>query len=199
MNLTGVKGSMDKHPSALLAERTGLDEQTCRRIVGGSLRLTSKSPDCKIAAEIKALGDEVGARMSPSGKLCTCPDCSAVVDGRTGPFMTKGTRVHATWFNPQLNPPASLSGMQFKLSGTMISIVGKCAHFRGDHPTDPKNIRIYLDIEGALPDSLKKVIPHGCTHEEGHVEIREEWVRGIETEDGQKFGSLKDKANAVGG
>lgn len=181
---------MSNLPWVGLAERTGLDEQTCRRIISGSLRLTSKSPDCKIAAEIKALGDEVGVRMSPSGRLCTCEDCTAAND-RKGPYITKGSRVHAQWFKPQVNPPASLSGVQFKLSGQFVNVVGRCVHFRGDDPVNPKEIRMYIDPEGVLPEGVEKVVPHGCTHEGGHVQIREEWIKGIETEDGQTYGSLK--------
>lgn len=103
------------------------------------------------------------------------------------PYITKGTKIRAEWFIAQTNPPASLSGMQLKFGATSVAVLGRCVHFRGDDPVNPKEIRIYIDVEGELPKGVKKVIPHGCTHEGGHVEIREEWITGVEDEHGHTW------------
>lgn len=103
------------------------------------------------------------------------------------PYITKGTRVQAEWFVAQTNPPACLAGMQMKLGATHVAVIGRCVHFRGDDPVNPKEVRIYIDVEGELPSAVQKVVPHGCTHEGGHVEIREEWIVGIEDEHGKTW------------
>lgn len=104
----------------------------------------------------------------------------------TAPYITKGTRVQAKWLAAN-NPPSSLSGMQMKFGCTEVEVIGTCAHFRGDDPVNPKEVRIYIDVEGELPKAVKKVVPHGCTHAGGHVEIREEWIVGIEDEAGKTW------------
>ena len=101
------------------------------------------------------------------------------------PYITKGTRVQARWFVPN-DPPSSLAGMQMKIGATEVHVIGTCVHFRGDDPVAPTEVRIYIDVEGELPAVVKKVVPHGCTHEGGHVEIREEWIVGIE-KDGKTY------------
>lgn len=95
-----------------------------------------------------------------------------------GPYITKGTKVRAEWFVAN-DPPSSLAGNQLKFGVTKVEVVGVCAHFRGDQPVTPKEVRIYLDIEGELPSVVKKVTPYGCTHEGGHVEIRQEWIKSV--------------------
>ena len=103
------------------------------------------------------------------------------------PYITKGTKVQAKWFAAKTDPPASLAGFQMKFEAAEVEVIGTCVHFRGDDPVAPKEIRIYIDVtEGTLPPQVKKVVPHGCTHEGGHVEIREEWIVGVE-QDGKTY------------
>jgi hypothetical protein len=102
------------------------------------------------------------------------------------PYITKGTRIHARWFAAQTDPPASLAGFQMKVSATDVEVLGTCVHFRGDHPTNPTEVRIYIDVEGELPAVVKKIVPIGCKHQGGHVEIRQEWILGVE-QDGQTY------------
>ena len=101
----------------------------------------------------------------------------------TAPNITKGTRVHAKWLVAN-NPPSSLAGFQMKVGVTEAEVIGTCVHFRLSKEPVAENdspMRIYIDVaEGALPPAVKKVVPFGCTHEGGHVEIREEWIVGIE-------------------
>lgn len=101
------------------------------------------------------------------------------------PYITKGTKIRVSFYAAE---PASLAGMQMKVSAAKVDVVGTCVHFRGDHPTEPKETRIYIDVtQGALPEPVKLVKPYGCTHETGHLEVREEWIVGIE-KDGQVWG-----------
>jgi len=104
----------------------------------------------------------------------------------SAPYITKGTRIHAKWLVAQTNPPASLAGFQMKFGASEVEVIGTCVHFRGDHPTNPTEVRIYIDVEGDLPPAVKKVVPVGCTHPGGHVEIREAWILGVE-QDGKTF------------
>ena len=103
------------------------------------------------------------------------------------PYITKGMRIQARWIIAQIDSPASLAGFQMKFDATDVEVIGTCVHFRGDDPVAPKSVRIYIDVEGELPAAVKKVVPHGCTHEGGHVEIREDSIVGIETADGKTY------------
>lgn len=102
------------------------------------------------------------------------------------PYITKGTRVQAKWFVAQTDPPACLAGAMMKFGASEVEVIGTCVHFRGDDPVNPKVIRIYIDVDGDLPAAIKKVVPEGCTHPGGHVQIREEWILGIE-QDGKTY------------
>lgn len=87
--------------------------------------------------------------------------------------ITKGTRIRARWLVAH-DPPSGLAGAQTKVGCTQIDIVGTCVHIRGDRPEDPTEIRVYIDPEGDLPALV--VRPPGCTHADGHVEIRASWI-----------------------
>lgn len=105
------------------------------------------------------------------------------------PFITKGDKVHVEFFASQELGSFSLSGFQMKTTGSKVSVFGTCIHFRGNHPTHPTETRLYIDvIEGELPEHVKLVKPHGCTHEKGHLEVREEWIKGVE-KDGKTWRS----------
>lgn len=75
--------------------------------------------------------------------------------------ITKGTRITARWFRAT---NASLAGMQPKIGAEEVVVSGIVRHFRGDHPTNPTKVRLYIDAPGA------DVTPEGCTCGP-HVEI----------------------------
>lgn len=59
------------------------------------------------------------------------------------PQIVKGSRIHAQWL--QVNDPLScLAGVQTKVGATMRDVVGVVKHIRGDHPTDPTTIRLWV-------------------------------------------------------
>lgn len=97
------------------------------------------------------------------------------------PYITKGVKVHVEFFSSKELGTYSLSGFQPKVTGLFVSVAGPCVHFRGDHPTHPTQVKIFIDVtEGELPEGVELVKPFGCTHEKGHLEIREEWIKAIE-------------------
>lgn len=78
-----------------------------------------------------------------------------------GPWITKGMRVRARW---QETDVVALAGetMKFQVSGG--DVTGVVMHIRGDHPTQPTSIRLWI-----LPD-------------EGGEEIivKPEWIVSVE-------------------
>lgn len=94
-------------------------------------------------------------------------------------YISKGNRVRARWLKVQAPGSYSLAGVQAKVAGSFVEVVGICRHFRADNPVMPHEVRIYLDIEGALPEDIERVQPPGCTCKQGHVEIRPEWIAEV--------------------
>lgn len=88
--------------------------------------------------------------------------------------LVKGSRIRANWFKAEL---ACLAGAQMKFGAQGVEAVGAIKHFRGDHPTDPTEIRIYIDPEGDYKGEMVTVV--GCTCGRKHVEIKPEWVSEI--------------------
>jgi len=88
--------------------------------------------------------------------------------------LVKGSRIRARWFQAEL---VSLAGAQMKLGAQGMEVVGIIKHFRGDHPTDPKEVRIYIDPEGDYKG--EKVDVYGCTCGRQHVMLKPEWVSEI--------------------
>ena len=66
------------------------------------------------------------------------------------PFLKKGDRIRAQWFQAT---DACLAGMQPKVGATLIIVEGKVTHIRGDHPTNPIEIRVWVQ-----PDEGDEVI-----------------------------------------
>lgn len=100
----------------------------------------------------------------------------------SGPYLTKGTRVRASWFQSKALGTFSLAGMQMKTTGSFVEVVGVCRHFRGDDPVAPTEVRIYVEPEGEVPEGVTRTRPLGCECE-GHdqlVEIRPEWVKEVD-------------------
>ena len=64
----------------------------------------------------------------------------------SGAYITKGSFIKAVWF--EANPSASIAGMQPKVGATMQVVVGTVRHIRGDHPTRPTSVRLWVEPEG---------------------------------------------------
>ena len=92
-----------------------------------------------------------------------------------GPYIQKGARVHAEWFGDVR--PVPLSGMQMKVQATKFGVTGVIRHFRGDHPTAPTIVRIYVDPEHEWTGPT--VRPHGCTCDHEHVEINPDHITEV--------------------
>jgi hypothetical protein len=57
-------------------------------------------------------------------------------------FLKKGDRVHAQWFQAT---DACLAGMQPKTGAILRDVTGIVRHIRGDHPTNPTEIRVWVE------------------------------------------------------
>lgn len=93
--------------------------------------------------------------------------------------ITKGSRIRASWFQAQMNPPACLAGAQLKFGATRYEIVGVVKHVRGDDPVNPKTVRFYVDPDHEWTGPT--VAPEGCRCGHPHVEIDPKHVTGVET------------------
>jgi hypothetical protein len=60
-------------------------------------------------------------------------------------MVNKGTRIRAEWFGEA--KPVALAGMQMKVQATKFVVTGVVRHIRGDHPTDPKVVRLYVESD----------------------------------------------------
>ena len=58
--------------------------------------------------------------------------------------IKKGTRIRARWFSANM---ACLAGSQPKFGATLHEVTGTVRHIRGDHPTEPKTIRLYVEAD----------------------------------------------------
>jgi hypothetical protein len=96
----------------------------------------------------------------------------------SAPYITKGSRVRSTWLQAKPFGTFSLAGHQMKAAVESVVIVGTCRHFRGDDPTNPTAVRVYVEPEGDVPDIVPRTRPYGCECE-GHdrlVEINPDWI-----------------------
>jgi len=84
--------------------------------------------------------------------------------------INKGTRIRARWFRAQMNPPASLAGMQMKLGCTEVEVSGVVRHVRCDDPVKPTRYQFFID-----PDPEVQGVPtvklEGCTCGREHVQV----------------------------
>lgn len=83
--------------------------------------------------------------------------------------IKKGDRIEARWFRSEGKGP--LPGT---LALTELTVRGRIRHLRGDHPTVPSVIRLYVDPEGPWEGTTTR--PHGCTCPHEHVEVNPEHV-----------------------
>jgi hypothetical protein len=88
--------------------------------------------------------------------------------------LRKGSRIRANWLDASL---VALAGVQMKFGAKSREVVGVIRHMRGDHPTNPTEIRYYIDPDDGYVGPKKDLI--GCTCGHPHVEIKPEWVSEI--------------------
>jgi hypothetical protein len=58
--------------------------------------------------------------------------------------IRKGMRIRARWFDATR---ASLAGMQAKVGARLIEVQGVVRHVRGDHPTAPTTVGVFVETE----------------------------------------------------
>lgn len=56
-------------------------------------------------------------------------------------LLKKGQRVQASWLQAT---NGSLAGMQPKVAAVQCNVVGTVKHIRGNHPTHPTSLRIWI-------------------------------------------------------
>lgn len=105
------------------------------------------------------------------------------------PYITKGTRIRAHWFQPKPLGTYSLAGVQYKVTGTYVDVAGVCKHFRGDDPINPTQVQIYIEVDqlSMTPEQEKEYglvreRPYGCTCD-GHenlLRINPDHIVGVE-------------------
>jgi hypothetical protein len=83
--------------------------------------------------------------------------------------IVKGSRIRAQWFQAKTNPPACLAGAMMKFGATSYDVSGVIRHFRGDHPTSPTVIQIFIDPDPGYDGPT--TTPDGCTCGHPHVQI----------------------------
>jgi len=59
-------------------------------------------------------------------------------------FLQKGDRVRAVYFQAKKLGTYSIAGAQPKAVGDMVEVIGTVTHIRGNHPTNPTSIRIWI-------------------------------------------------------
>lgn len=89
-------------------------------------------------------------------------------------LYVKGSRIRANWLQAT---DACLAGMQAKFGAKSLSVTGVVRHIRGDHPTNPSEVRVYVDPEGDWKGPKVDVIGCKCGHP--HVELKPEWVEAV--------------------
>lgn len=67
--------------------------------------------------------------------------------------IIKGSRIRAQWFEAKL---VSLAGVQDKIGAIPCVVVGTVRHIRGDHPTNPTTIRLYVESDDGLGNPCGK-------------------------------------------
>lgn len=96
-------------------------------------------------------------------------------------YITKGTRIRAQWFQAS-DPPSSLAGVMMKVGAKFIDVTGTCRHFRGDDPTNPSTVDIYIDPDPGTWDGPLVKPDGGCScpaSHPGHVRIKPKHVLGM--------------------
>jgi hypothetical protein len=65
--------------------------------------------------------------------------------------VVKGHWIRAEWVQ---RTDGSLSGSQVKVAAKLIVVQGIVRHIRGDHPTNPKSIRLFVEPDNGGPEVI---------------------------------------------
>ena len=98
-----------------------------------------------------------------------------------GADLRKGTRIHARWVYMHPFEGDPYAGKEGAVAVTQVDLTGICRHFRGDDLVNPTVVRVYIEPDGDVPESIPRTRPYGCTCP-GHerlIEVRPEWVVGV--------------------
>ena len=93
-------------------------------------------------------------------------------------WIPKGARISASWFQAN-NPPSCLAGRQMKLGVTGLSVTGVIRHVRGDHPTHPTVVKLFVDPDPDCKWDGPLVTPYGCTCDHQHVEVSPDHITAV--------------------
>lgn len=77
-------------------------------------------------------------------------------------YARKDSRIRARWLASTPLGSWSLPGCQPKTLVEEVVITGTVRHMRGDHPTAPTTVRLYVEPDGDVPAWLPRRRPHGC-------------------------------------
>lgn len=66
-------------------------------------------------------------------------------------FLRKGDRIRASWLQAT---DASLAGVADKVGAVSVEVVGVVTHVRGDHPTNPTSIRVWVKPDAGGDDVI---------------------------------------------
>lgn len=79
--------------------------------------------------------------------------------------VVKGSRIRIRKYEAE---PACLAGVHMKLGARSYEAVGVVRHIRGDHPTNPTKVKVFIDSD--IPVDIPTVRPFGCTCAHEHIE-----------------------------
>lgn len=94
----------------------------------------------------------------------------------TPPYITKGTHVHAHWFQVKPIGSVALTGVMMKTDGQFVDVVGVCAHFRGDDPVNPSKVIVYVTPDPDTWDGPMVRPDGGCSCSNLHVAINPDHI-----------------------
>ena len=66
-------------------------------------------------------------------------------------FLRKGDRIRARWFQAS---DACLAGMQPKTDALLTLLTGVVSHIRGDDPSNPQQIRVWIRLDDGREISI---------------------------------------------
>jgi hypothetical protein len=75
-------------------------------------------------------------------------------EGQTPPddYIKYGSRVLVKFFEAQEPGTYSIAGVQPKVVGRFVEFTGTVRHIRGNHPTSPTEVRLWVEPDGAGED-----------------------------------------------
>lgn len=91
------------------------------------------------------------------------------VENPMNTYVTKGSRVAVGFFQADPIGSKSIAGCMVKTTATRIAFTGTVAHVRGDHPTDPTKVVVFVTPDAGYDGQT--MTPAGCTCTQGHIAV----------------------------